>query len=525
MIEGKILERYRADALEWVAEQMPGGFFVYRSDEAQELIYINKAVCRIFGCETEEEFRKLTGNTFPGMVHPNDRRRVLSSIDRQIADEKNHNMDKVEYRIIRRDGSIRYIEDYGYNTETSDYGNVYYVFIADVTEERHAREAEAANRAKTAFLTNMSHDIRTPMNAIVGFTDLALLNLGDQDLIKDYLEKIKLSSEHLLLLINDVLEMSRIESGKMRLNEAPVHLVEVLDNLKSIIKEEVADKQQELVLDISKVTDEYISCDKLRLDQVLLNLVSNAVKYTPSGGKISLSVAQGTEGVDGRTAYLFRVKDNGMGMTPELASRVFEPFERGSTSTESGIQGSGLGLAITKRIVEMMEGSISLKTAPSEGSEFIVRLAFKTILPQNDGLPEEKGEHIQEDDFKGSRLLLVEDIMVNREIALAMLSIYGFKVEVACDGEEAVEKIKSLGADHFDAILMDIDMPKMNGYDATKAIRALPDAGAATLPILALTANAFAEDKQMALEAGMNAHIAKPIDRNSLIETLGRFLK
>ena len=214
-----------------------------------------------------------------------------------------------------------------------------------------------------------------------------------------------------------------------------------------------------------------------------------------------------------------------MGMTPELASRVFEPFERGSTSTESGIQGSGLGLAITKRIVEMMEGSISLKTAPSEGSEFIVRLAFKTILPQNEGLPEEKGDHIQEDDFKGSRLLLVEDIMVNREIALAMLSIYGFKVEVACDGEEAVEKIKSLGADHFDAILMDIDMPKMNGYDATKAIRALPDAGAATLPILALTANAFAEDKQMALEAGMNAHIAKPIDRNSLIETLGRFLK
>ena len=525
MADKKVLEQHQAEAIAWVAEQMPGGFFVYHADDIQEIIYANEAAYHIFGCDTEKEFRELTGNTFPGMVHPNDRRRVLASIDRQIADEKNEGRDYVAYRIIRKDGCVRYIDDYGHYTETTKYGNVYYVFIVDVTEERHAREAEAANQAKTAFLTNMSHDIRTPMNAIVGFTDLALLNIGDQELIQEYLEKIRRSSEHLLLLINDVLEMSRIESGKMRLNEAPVNLSDILDNLRSIIKGEVGDKEQELIMDTSKVTNEEIICDKLRLDQILLNLMSNAVKYTPDGGTISLSIAQSSVGEDGKSVFLFRVKDNGVGMKPEFAEKVFDPFERENTSTESGIQGSGLGMAITKRIVEMMGGSISLKTAPGEGSEFIVRLSFK-VLPSNSRVITEEHERgRQEDGFRGCRLLLVEDIMVNREIALAMLSIYGFQVEVACDGAEAVEKVEKQGTDHFDAILMDIDMPKMNGYDATRAIRTLPDPGAKNIPILALTANAFAEDKQMAFESGMNAHIAKPIDRENLIDTLGRFLK
>lgn len=524
MIEKKALERYQTNAIAWVAEQMPGGFFVYRADDSQEIIYVNEATCRIFGCDTKEEFIELTGNTFPGMVHPNDRRRVLSSIDQQIADATNEGKDNVSYRIIRKDGSIRYIDDYGHYSETTEYGSVYYVFIVDVTEEKNAREAEAANRAKTAFLTNMSHDIRTPMNAIVGFTDLALINIDDKELIRDYLEKIRLSSEHLLLLINDVLEMSRIESGKMRLNEAPVNLSDILDNLRSIVRGEVGDKNQEFIIDISKVSDENISCDKLRLDQILLNLMSNAVKYTPEGGSISLSIAQSAVGEDGRAVYMFRVKDNGIGMDPEFAQKVFEPFERENTSTESGIHGSGLGMAITKRIVEMMGGTISLKTAPGEGSEFIVRFSFKVLPSENTLLSDENDRSRPEDGFRGSRLLLVEDIMVNREIALAMLSIYGFQVEVACDGAEAVEKIEERGADHYDAILMDIDMPKMNGYDATKAIRALPDERAKKIPILALTANAFAEDKQKAFESGMNAHIAKPIDRDNLIKTLGKFL-
>ena len=524
MSEKKVMEPYQTETMEWVAEQMPGGFFVYQADDRQEIQYVNKAAIRIFGCDTEDEFRHLTGNTFPGMIHPNDRSRVLSSIDKQIADEKNNDMDYVEYRIVRKDGSVRYIEDHGHYTETTGYGRVFYVFIVDVTDEKQAREAEAANRAKTAFLTNMSHDIRTPLNAIVGFTDLALLNTGDQKLIKEYLEKIKLSGEHLLLLINDVLEMSRIESGEMHLNEAPVRLSDILDNLNSIIKGEVGDKRQEVVMDLSKVTNENIICDKLRLDQVLLNLVSYAIKNTPDGGKLSINIAQGAVKKDGTSPFLFRIKDDGYGMSPESAGKIFEPFERETSSVQGNEQGSGLGLAISKRIVEMMGGSINFKTVPGEGSEFILRFVFK-VLPSTDKKPSaERDMSLPEDDFKGRRLLLVEDIMVNREIALAMLSIYGFKVEVACDGVEAVEKIKSQGTDHYDAVLMDIDMPRMNGYEATKAIRNLPDPGAVDLPILALTANAFAEDKQMAFESGMNAHIAKPIDRTSLIETLGRFL-
>ncbi len=525
MAEKERMYMQQTEAIEWVAEQMPGGFFVYHADEKQEIIYVNQAACSLYGCENEKEFRELVGNTFPGMVHPDDRARVLSTIDEQIAERSNKNMDYVEYRIIRKDGSIRYVEDYGHHSEMTDYGDVYYVFIVDVTEEKHAEEAEAANRAKTAFLTNMSHDMRTPMNAIIGFTDLALLNIEDQALIKDYLEKIRLSSEHLLLLINDVLEMSRIESGKMRLNEAPVNLLDILDNLTYIVKGEIGDKQQELVIDTSRVTDENIMCDKLRLDQVLLNLVSNAVKYTPNGGKILVSISQAPAGDDGVSAYEFRVKDNGIGMAPEFAERVFEPFERENTSTVSGIQGSGLGMAITKRIVNMMGGTISLETAPGKGSEFIVKLNFKTLPSENKKVePSVSSGTFDEEGFKGKRLLLVEDIMINREIALAMLSIYGFDVEVACDGDEAVEKVRSKGADHYDAVLMDIQMPKMNGYDATKAIRALPDENVSKLPILALTANAFAEDKQMAFESGMNAHIAKPIDRDNLIGTLSKFI-
>ena len=277
-------------------------------------------------------------------------------------------------------------------------------------------------------------------------------------------------------------------------------------------------------MDMSRVTDECVICDKLRLDQVLLNLVSNAIKYTPDGGNISLRITQSPVRDDGRAAYLFRIRDDGYGMAPDFADKAFEPFEREKTSTQSGQPGSGLGLAITKRIVEMMGGSISLKTAPGEGSEFIVKLVLMTEPSHEKQVSPQMDDRRPEDDFKGRRLLLVEDIMVNREIALAMLSIYGFKVEVACDGIEAVEKIREMGPDHFDAVLMDIDMPRMNGYDATRAIRALPDAKAGELPILALTANAFAEDKQKAFESGMNAHISKPIDRKSLIETLGRFL-
>ncbi|MBQ8947050.1 MAG: amino acid permease [Lachnospiraceae bacterium] len=528
-------------------------------------------------------------------------------------------------------------------------------------------QSEARNKAKTDFLSNMSHDIRTPMNAIIGFTDLALDNPGDREQVEEYLGKIKASSSHLLSLINDVLEMSRIESGKIELAEEEVNLSELLHNLNTIIIGQVEAKQQELYMDALRISNENILCDKLRLNQVLLNLVSNAIKYTPSGGKIMITVIQMEEARDGRAPFEIRVRDTGIGMTPEFAAKVFEAFERERNSTVSGIQGTGLGMAITRSIVDMMGGDITVKSEPGKGSEFIVSVTFTVIdgekkdyripdlsgvralvvdddfaacdsvtnmlidmgleaewtssgreavlkagqasgrgkkygvfiidwkMPDMSGIevarqihdtlsddtpillmtaydwPAIKDEAVragimgfcnkplfpselhaaldrvikcentgtaadsgrsedkksgaaEPDTFKGCRLLMVDDVEINRQIAVMMLTMYGFEVEEAEDGNIAVDMVKAADAGYYDVILMDIQMPVMNGYEATMAIRALDDRNKRDIPIVAMTANAFDEDRRDAEEAGMNGHIAKPIDRDKLIEALRALL-
>ena len=520
-----------------------------------------------------------------------------------------------------------------------------------------ARIAEKSSAAKSEFLSNMSHDIRTPMNAIIGFTNLALRNPQDTERVTEYLGKIQASSSHLLSLINDVLEMSRIESGKIELDETLCSLPEILHDLNTIIIGQVEAKQQELMMDAVNVTNENVYCDKLRVNQILLNLASNAIKYTPAGGKISVRIIQNPCDVPGYAAYEIRVKDNGIGMSPEFASRVFEAFEREQTSTISGIQGTGLGMAITKSIVDLMGGSIRVETELNKGSEFIVDVnlrvtaekapapqipelnglralvvdddfntcdsatkllgqlgmrsdwsmsgkeavlrakhanergdSFKVFLidwklPDLNGIeavrqirmvvgkeipillmtaydwPSIKDEAISagvngfcnkplflselhsdmmrviqrtggrvrknEKDgvhFDGSRLLLVDDIEMNREIAVAVLEMSGFEVEEAHNGAEAVEKVTKSAPGYFDAVLMDIQMPVMNGYDAARAIRA-SDSPNASIPIIAMTANAFDEDKKAAYDAGMDGHVAKPIDVDKLMDALGKILR
>ena len=518
--------------------------------------------------------------------------------------------------------------------------------------------AEEENRAKTVFLSNMSHDIRTPMNAIIGFTNLALRNPADTERVTEYLVKIEASSSHLLALINDVLEMSRIESGKIELDESLCSLPEILHDLNTIIVGQVEAKQQELTMDAVDVVNENVYCDKLRLNQVLLNLLSNAVKYTPAGGKISVRVIQRTGEHDGCADYELRVKDTGIGMSPEFAKKVFDAFEREKTSTVSGIQGTGLGMAITKSIIDLMNGSIRVETEPGKGSEFIVDVSMKVEtsgvrdrhIPELSGLralvvdddfhtcdsttkllsqlgmrsdwtlsgkeavlrakhanetkdhfkvflidwklpdlngieavrqiraavgpnvpillmtaydwPSIKDEAIAagvngfcnkplflselhsammrvigkadsaetrvEDktppvNFEGRRLLLVDDIEMNREIAVAVLEMSGFEVEEARDGTEAVEKVTNAAPGYYDAVLMDIQMPVMNGYEAARKIRA-SDSQNAAIPIVAMTANAFDEDKNAAYDAGMNGHVAKPIDVEKLMKVLGKIL-
>ncbi len=514
--------------------------------------------------------------------------------------------------------------------------------------------AEHANRAKTTFLNNMSHDIRTPMNAIIGFTALAAAHIDNKKQVADYLGKISVSSEHLLSLINDVLDMSRIESGKVKIEEKNVHLPDVLHDLKTIIQSNVHAKQLELFIDTVDVVHEDVICDKLRLNQILLNLISNAVKFTKPGGTLGIRVIEKADAPSGYASYVFKVKDSGIGMSREFQKHIFEAFTREQTSTVSGIQGTGLGMAITKNIVDMMGGTISVESEPGKGTEFTVCLQFRIssnpvrceqisrlaglhalvadddfntcasvtrmlgkigmraewttsgreavlrtqLAVENDdefsayiidwSMPDMNGietvrriraiigdskpiiimtaydwteieeeareagvtafcskplflSELQEallgniaadeekpvvpgETFKGRKILLVEDNALNQEIAATILEEKGFEVDVAGDGTEAVEKMRHASAGQYDLILMDIQMPRMDGYEATRRIRAMEDHAKASIPIYAMTANAFEEDRQKALDAGLNGHIAKPIDIAMLMQLLHEIL-
>ena len=530
-----------------------------------------------------------------------------------------------------------------------------YKAVEHAVLEEKLRKAEAAEKAKTMFLSNMSHDIRTPMNAIIGFATLAETNIDNKERIQDYLKKILSSSNHLLSLINDILDMSRIESGRLNIEEKPVSISDIFRDMRNIIQTQMTSKQLNFFMDTVDVIDEDIYCDKLHVNQILLNLLSNAIKFTPPGGSVSLTIKQKYGAPKGYGSYEIRVKDTGLGMSQEFAKHVFEPFERERTSTVSGIQGTGLGMAITKNIVDAMGGTIECITEQGKGTEFIISLDFKlqgerkqieviselkglralvvdddfnvcdsvtkmlmqlgmrsewtlrgkeavlhakhaldvgdsfiayiidwslpdlngievarqirAIAPQNipiivltaydwssvedearaagvtafcnkpiflselrDTLVSAIGKPEQDDNsspipknsdqFKDKRILLVEDNELNREIAVEILTESGFTVDTAEDGTVAVEMVSESGAGHYDMILMDIQMPIMNGYEATKAIRSLENKELANIPIVAMTANAFDEDVKAAEEAGMNGHLAKPINIEKLFEEL-----
>ena len=390
--------------------------------------------------------------------------------------------------------------------------------------EEALENAEEASAAKTIFLSNMSHDIRTPMNAIIGFTDLARSS-QDTDEIRDYLGKIRSSCNHLLSLINDVLEMSRIESGKMELRETEEDLCQIMYEAREMFSLQMADKHLDYTVSAKPLKNRYAYLDRSRFNRILFNLISNALKFTPEGGSVFVSLSQETaEG-----AYTLRVKDTGIGMTAAFAEKVFDAFERERSSTVSGIQGTGLGMAITKRIVDNMGGSIEVITAPDEGTEFIVRLPLKTSdrTADPDTCPCQLGQEPAAEataDFEGKRILVVDDILINREVAKLMLVQMGFTVDMAENGRQAADMIAEHDANTWQAVLMDIQMPVMNGYEATKAIRSLPDPAKAQLPVIAMSANAFAEDVQACLDAGMDGHVAKPVDTQVLKRTLEEIL-
>ena len=389
--------------------------------------------------------------------------------------------------------------------------------------EKSAQEAREANEAKTRFLFNMSHDIRTPMNAIIGFSDLLEKHIDEREKVLDYTKKIKSSSSFLLSLINYVLEMARIESGKAVLKEE-VGDLQLLTNMLSDVFEPLVRQKQLTCTYHTDLMHPYVICDKTKVREILLNIISNAIKYTPEGGHIAVSISETPCEQAGMGRYTFRVQDDGIGMSEDYLPHIFEEFSREHTSTESKVVGTGLGLPIVKALVDRMHGTIDVQSKIGCGTTMTVTLPLPLASEEQVRAYQQPVEEQLPADLKGRRILLAEDNDLNAEIAMTLLQENGLEVERAADGLLCVAALQNHPADYYDAILMDIQMPHMNGYQATQTIRSLHDPRR-NIPIIAMTANAFDEDRQKALEVGMNEHLAKPIDLDALFETLERVLK
>lgn len=672
------MERMSRLELEDIMLGIPGGFFIYHADGDEEIIYANNEVLYLYKCETMEQFRELTGNSFRGMVHPEDLDEVEQSIEEQIVNSW-RNLDYVEYRIICRDGEVRWVEDFGHYVKSDVYGGVFYVFISDVTDKvlsntkrendflselrdqellrtalqstaysyrevymldlvnnyyrmiypdnhnaaargnyrelvekrvafekmdswgledirnclqpeqiqkalmdenvveyRYIRnmseggeewcvvaftvnervdavpvsvvmgvrsiehiirseekrnailkdallQAQQANEAKNMFLANMSHDIRTPMNAIVGFSTLLENEAENPDKVRQYAQRITSSSRHLLGLINDVLDMSRIESGKMVLNVTRFSVRELLEEIEALILPQVGKKEQHFDLHLHEKVPDWILGDRLRIEQILINLLTNAVKYTPERGNIEMDVLNCGQGSTGYVHLRFVVADDGIGMSEEFQKTIFDPFTREINSLTNKVQGTGLGMAITRNLVNLMSGTISVKSKKGEGSTFEVDMDFALPVQAQEPKPALAAED-KKMSLAGKRILAAEDNEINAEILGEILKLEGVEYDIAQDGDEAVEKFVNSEPGYYDMILMDIQMPRMNGYDATRAIRGSGRLDALTVPIAAMTANAFTEDVQRAIDSGMNEHIPKPIDIAALHDTFERLM-
>lgn len=651
-------------------DEIPGGFFIYHADGDEEILYANKAVLRLFGCDNLQEFQELTHNSFKGMVHPEDLDAVEDSIREQISHSQ-YDLDYVEYRIIQKDGQIRWVEDYGHFIHSDFAGDIFYVFVGDATEKkaqqieeqlhrlaiieglcsdyeailyvdlcedkllpyrlssrlerqfqsgpqpssfrqfcseyikawvypedqalitlaldpawirknvvslntyyvnyrisdrdelqyfqlrianagdqasssqvvigsrrvddeiRHEMEqkklleealnhAKRANITKNTFLANMSHDMRTPLNAITGFAALAENHLQEPEKLSEYVHKIHSSSEQLLSLINDILEISRIESGTLQTEEAPCSLSELITDFMESLSLKAEKKHISLSMDLSGIEHPHVFCDPLKIKQVLSCLGSNAVKYTKDEGRIRISVFEEKTPANNYASYRFCVEDNGIGIAPEYLEHIFDPFERVKNTTMSGIHGTGLGLTIAKQMVELMDGTITVESTPQKGSLFAFTLNLRIQNSKSNETADAQKALLYR--MNGRKLLLVDDNELNLELETELLEDLGFLVDTATDGRIALEHLMQEEPGTYAVILMDIQMPIMNGYETTQVIRSLNDPLLHNIPIIALSANAFEEDRRMARKSGMNAHMAKPLDTKQLVEYLTEIL-
>lgn len=683
-------------------DKMPGGFLIYHAGGGEEIIYANQALLRIFRCDTPEEFRELTGNSFRGIVHPDDLEAVEESIREQIAHSQ-YDLDYVEYRIIRKDGAVRWIEDYGHFIRNETVGDIFYVFLGDATDKKsrqmiekaailnekkekekklqnlieeydkerklinqeHLRRLEVieglsinyesilyvdldtnkilpyrlsnrtkdqfakdsrtrnflwytsdyintwvhpedreivsqatnpdyireklagaktyyvnyrilkgietqylqlrivnvgnrdhisqivmgyrrvdeeilremeqkqiledalnnarlANIAKNTFLSNMSHDMRTPLNAIFGYTLLAKEKLAEGDPAHEYLDKIDASGRQLLDLIEKVLEISWMESNDIHITETECSLCDILQDVHRLLLPQASDKNIIFSLHMSALEHCDVICDQEKMRQLLLYLVNNAIKYTKAGGRIDITAKEIETLPGGYGSYQFQVADSGIGIGPNFLPHVFEPFERENNTTASGVYGTGLGLTIAKNIAEMMGGSIAVESAVGKGSTFTAVLRLRI---QEHPAPFSADSEAFLTRLMSKKILLVEDNEINLEIETALLQGLGFSIETAVNGKLAFETIKNSAPGEYALVLMDIQMPVMDGRQASRLIRSLENPILARIPIVALSANAFENDKRLSIESGMNAHLTKPIDVPLLLDTITKLLQ
>lgn len=686
---------FASSELKKFLDEMPGGFFIYQADEQEQILYANKALLRIFCCDTFEEFHELTGNSFQGIVHPDDLENVHKSIQEQIAHSQ-YDLDYVEYRIIQKSGAIRWIEDYGHFIHSETEGDIFYVFVGDATEKKQRqiteqkekekqlqsqieeysqelklihqehlrrlevieglsvnydsilytnldtdkilpyrisdrikhqftscyqylsywkfimeyistwvypedrelfaqatsptyirnklyqdssyyinyrvlkddkqrclqlriadvskdkhisrvvmgtrtvddevqqemqqkklledalRHAKLANVAKSTFLSNMSHDIRTPLNAITGYTTLAKNHLDDLEKVQNYLEKIESSSKQLLHLVNDVLEISRLESDTIQVEARECNLTQMVQDLLSFISSEATSKNIKVSTNLTNVSHHQVITDPSKLKQILLCLLNNAIKYTDKNGEILLTVQEGEQMPNHSIRYSFIVEDNGIGVSEDFQKVIFEPFERVKNTTHSGVLGAGLGLSIAKSLTKMMGGEITLDSKLGKGSTFTVSVNLH--LPSSPLQSLADNPEAMAEFMNGRKILLVEDNEINREIETELLQDLGLLIESAEDGSVAIDIISHAKPDEYALIFMDIQMPIVDGYEATRAIRNLKNPALANIPIIALSANSFEEDRQRSRESGMNAHLAKPVNIPELLGVLTNIL-
>ena len=672
--------------VEEIGRHMPGGFFIYKAAQPEELLYANRAVIDIYGCDDLDDFKQLTGFTFKGMLHPDDYYSIAESIAEQVRGNEDKN-DYAEYRIVRKDGVVRWVDDYGHYTDTDAYGGIYYVFISDITDKRKQKEMEArlalqeqllekerqrveqdklitalasdyrgvyyvqiddgecvcyqehselqrgpkegehfpylrgltrygqlyvteqyrdqfiqfiqpesireglrservisfrylvnldgnesfemikfagvrhpedrddnlvhavgmcfadvdvetrrslqqtkalaealeaaeeASRAKTVFLSNMSHEIRTPMNAIIGLDNIALSNPAIPQETREELEQIGVSAKHLLSIINDILDMSRIESGRLTLTTGEFAIAKTLEQVNTIIGGQCNDKGVEYECHVNGDLDDYYIGDDMKLRQVMINVLGNAVKFTPAGGKVTFTVEEIAR-AQGKSTLQFTIADTGIGISEEYLPKIFDAFSQEDSTAANKYGSTGLGLPITKSLVELMGGTIDVESEKGVGTTFTLTVMLANSDRHDETTADDgpaAGVHTH---LEGRRVLLAEDVEVNAEIMVVLLDMHGMEADVAENGQVAVDKFASHEPGYYSAILMDMRMPVLNGLQATEAIRGMGREDSADIPIIALTANAFDEDVQRSMQAGLDAHLSKPVEADALFATL-----